>query len=336
MSDLSELMTTTDGGKVWKQVTVEKPEISGFSSIPVLETFNDILYMKIMINMTPHIFRLTNTDKKFAQIHGIPMIKDELNNTAKQGLESSRPTNIDNFDIKTKNTELRKVFQEALINDLVPSLGNFAVSGETYYLEYKQKLYRWKYGSDEWHYTGLEDKSESTISRLFTTTFDYSESYSSIINNFGNIGLKIAVSGNTVYVGKGDGHLAQSWDEGDTWNDVSADLPFAFSVFNAITFAGKTIYVATDKGSAYSRDGVNWHSFKNSEGIPIIIEKFAVEGMKVYGQDKNHVYKLKHKTGTWEQITPEIPDSVLTFAVDEKMLYIGTSNRGVLGFRLDE
>lgn len=364
VSDLGEIMTTTDGGKVWKQITVEKPNISGFSSIPVLETFNDILYMKIMINMTPHIYRLTNRDKKFTQIQGIPMINDELttekadisnenlpnkiqnrnydnlynelNNTTKQTLENSGHPNIDNSDIETLNTELRKVFQEALITDLIPALGNFAVSGETYYLEYKQKLYRWKYGADEWHYTGLEDKSESTISRLFATTFDYSDSYSSIINNFGNIGLKIAVSGNTVYVGKGDGHLAQSWDEGDTWNDVSAELPFAFSIFNALTFAGKTIYVATDKGSAYSSDGVNWHSLKNSEGIPIIIEKFAVEGMNVYGQDKNHVYKLKHKSGTWEQITPEIPDSVLSFAVDENMLYIGTSNRGVLGFRLDE
>ncbi len=361
VSDLSELMTTTDGGKVWKQVTVDKPDISGSSSIPVLETFNDILYMKIMINMTPHIYRLTNTDKKFTQIQGIPMINDEfttekanisnnnlpnqmqnknynnifnkLNNAAKQGLENSESPNMDNIDIETI---LKNIFQEALMSDLIPSLGNFAVSGETYYLEYKQKLYRWKYGADEWHYTGLEDKSESTISRLLPTTFDYSDSYFDIFNNFGNMGFKIAVLGNTVYVGKGDGQLAQSWDEGDTWNDITADLPFAFSVFYALTFAGKTIYVATDKGSAFSRDGVTWHSLINSEGIPIIIEKFAVEGMKVYGQDKNHVYQLNDKSITWEQITPEIPDSVLSFAVDENMLYIGASNRGVLGFRLDE
>lgn len=364
VAGMDELLTTTDGGKFWKKVTVDKPDISGSSSMPVLETFNDILYMKIMVNMTPHIFRLTNEDNKFTEIQGIPMINDklstekanisnnnlpnqthnktysnlfnELNNTAKQDLENSESPNIDNNDIETINTELTNAFREAIMSDLLPSFGSFAVSGETYYLEYMQKLYRWKYGADEWHYTGLEDKSESTISRLFPSTFDYSDSFSSIINNFDNIGFKIAVSGNTVYVGKGDGHLAQSWDEGDTWHDVTADLPFAFSAFNALTFAEKTIYVATDKGSAFSRDGVTWHSIKNSEGIPIIIEQFAVEGVMVYGQDKNHVYKLKDKSGTWEHITAEIPDSVLSFAVDENMLYIGTANRGVLGFMIEE
>lgn len=369
VSGMGELLTTTDGGKSWKQVPVDKPEterkpdILGLPSRPVLETFNDILYMKVMTDMTPYIFRLTDTDKKFTQIQGIPKINNEfttekanisndnlpnqmqnrnydnlfneLNNASKQGLDNIGPPNIENIDIETINTELTKVFQ-GFIPDLIPYSENFAVSGETYYLEYKQRLYRWKYGAVEWHYTGLEDKTESTTSRLLTKPFDYSESYYSFFNSLRKTGFKIAVSDNIVYIGKRDGHLAQSWDEGDTWNDVTESLPFAFSTFNALTFAGKTIYVATDKGSAYSKDGVNWHILKNSEGIPIIIENFAVEGMKVYGQDKNHVYQLNYRSVAWEQITPEIPDSVLSFAVDENMLYIGTANRGVLGFSLDE
>ena len=150
------------------------------------------------------------------------------------------------------------------------------------------------------------------------------------------------MSGNTVYVGKRDGHLAQSFDEGETWNDVTQDIPFSFTTFNALTFAGSTIYVATDEGVAYSNDGTHWHMATDAAGMLLVIEKLAVKGSTVYGTEdqdvhqKQHVYQLKENTSVWEQVTPEIPDSVLSFVVDGNVLYVGTSSSGVLRFTLDE
>ena len=151
-----------------------------------------------------------------------------------------------------------------------------------------------------------------------------------------SIGFKIAVSGKTVYVGKRDGHLAQSLNKGETWNDVTADLPFAITEFKAIAFAGSTVYVATDNGVAYSRDGTDWHMATDAEGEALVMQRFAVEGTTVYGTTGQYVYELKEGSNTWKQATPEIPDAVLSFAVDSNVLYVGTSSSGVLRFTLEE
>ena len=69
--------------------------------------------------------------------------------------------------------------------------GSFAVSDETFYMEYNYKLFRWNIGETEWFYTGVEETIE--LSRANVRS-----------------GFKIAASGETVYVGKRDGHLWQS------------------------------------------------------------------------------------------------------------------------------
>ena len=80
----------------------------------------------------------------------------------------------------------------------------------------------------------------------------------------------------------------------------------------------------------------------DAAGMLLVIEKLAVKGTTVYGtgdQDvhqKQHVYQLKENTSVWEQVTPLIPDSVLSFVVDGNALYVGTSSSGVLRFTLDE
>ena len=182
----------------------------------------------------------------------------------------------------------------------------------------------------EWHDTGLVDETE------FAFPFDYSAEASTSMNILDSIGFKIAVSGKTVYVGKRDGRLAQSFDEGETWNDVTAELPFAVTEFKAIAFAGSTVYVATDNGVAYSSDGTDWHSATDVEGETLVMERFAVEGTTVYGTTGQYVYQLTAGSNTWKQVTPEIPDAVLSFAVDGNTLYVGTSSSGVLRFTLDE
>ena len=232
--------------------------------------------------------------------------------------------------VKLRNEAFNKAFQEQAPAGMSSFFGSFAVSGETYYVEYGQKLFRWKPGMAEWHDTGLVDETE------FAFPFDYSAEASTSMNILDSIGFKIAVSGKTVYVGKRDGRLAQSFDEGETWNDVTAELPFAVTEFKAIAFAGSTVYVATDNGVAYSSDGTDWHATTDAEGEPLVMERFAVEETTVYGTTGQYVYALKEGANTWKQVTPEIPDAVLSFAVDGNVLYVGTASSGVLRFTLEE
>ena len=258
-------------------------------------------------------------------LKGIDIDPDQLNEKLTQKLNSHPDF------ARLKNEALNKVTTEQVSTGVPPFWGSFAVSGETYYVEYGQKLFRWEPDRTKWYDTGLIDEAE------FVFPVDYSVQASTSINVRDSIGFKIAVSGKTVYVGKRDGHLSQSFDKGETWNDVTADLPFSWTAFNALTFAGLTVYVATDKGVAYSSDGTHWHAVTtDTEGETLVMERFAAEGTTVYGTTGQYVYQLKEGSDTWKQVTPEIPDSVLSFAVDGNVLYVGTASSGVLRFTLDE
>ena len=257
-------------------------------------------------------------------LKGIDINRDQLNEKLMEKLNS-------NPDFaRLMNEAFNKAVEEQVSTGMPPFFGSFAVSGETYYVEYGQKLFRWEPDMTEWYDTGLIEEAE------FVFPVDYSAEAATSINVRDSIGFKLAVSGSTVYVGKRDGHLSQSFDEGDTWNDVTQDLPFSLTTFNAITFAGSTVYVATDKGVAYSNDGTRWHATTDTEGEQLVMERFTVAGATVYGTTGQYVYQLKENSDTWEQVTPEIPDIVLSFAVDSNVLYVGTSSSGVLRFRLDE
>ena len=157
---------------------------------------------------------------------------------AKQNLKEGVPPNPEDVDFEQLNETLNKAIQEQAAAGMMSFIGNFAVSGDTYYVEYGQALYRWKPGMSEWHNTGLVDKGEDPFLSLLSGPFDYSADVSTSYDAIGSMGFKIAVSGSTVYVGKRDGHLSQSFDDGDTWNDVTTDLPFSFEKFKAIAFAG--------------------------------------------------------------------------------------------------
>ena len=122
--------------------------------------------------------------------------------------------------------------------------GNFAVSGETFYMAYNYKLYRWNPGETEWFYTGVEETIELSRDNIRS-------------------GFKIAALGETVYVGKRDGCLLQSFDGGDSWNDMTSNLPLSVAHFNQILFADATVHVATDKGVFSSKEGVVWNVLTN-------------------------------------------------------------------------
>ena len=88
-----------------------------------------------------------------------------------------------------------------------------AVSRDVFYVEYMGELYKWKLGDPEWTGIGLVDDS-----------YRHGE-----IEAFGfGEGFKLAVLGETVYVGKRDGKLFQSLDEGNSWRDITPSLPLRF------------------------------------------------------------------------------------------------------------
>ena len=191
--------------------------------------------------------------------------------------------------------------------------GNFAVTGETFYMEYNYKLFRWNLGEPEWFYTGVEETIELSH------------------DNVGR-GFKLAASDETVYVGKRDGHLLQSLDDGSNWNDITPNLPLSVEHFGQVVFADATIHVATDKGVINSKDGVVWNALTDKAGELIIIKSLAASGGSVYGANDEGIYHLQSDTGTWEQVAPEISGIVTSLAVDESTFYVGTEYRGVLRF----
>ena len=195
--------------------------------------------------------------------------------------------------------------------------GNFAVSGETYYMEYNYKLFRWKPGDTRWSDTGVQETCELTRENMAHR-------------------FKLAVSGETVYVGKRDGQLFQSLDGGESWNNRTSDLPLSVAHFNHIVFADGTVHVATDKGVFSSIDGVVWNAITDKAGESIILKAFATAEAAIYGANDDGIYHLEKGTGTWEQIVPEIPDAITSLVVDGDAFYVGTEHRGVLCFARSE
>ena len=191
--------------------------------------------------------------------------------------------------------------------------GNFAVSGETYYMEYNYKLFRWKPGDVRWSDTGVEETCELTRENMAQR-------------------FKIAVSGEIVYVGKRDGQLVQSLDDGDSWNDVTSNLPLSVAYFNQIVIADATVHVATDRGVFSSKDGVVWNVTTDKAGEGVNLKSLATAGSAVYGANDDGIYCLEVETGTWEQIVPEIPDAITSLVVDRDAFYVGTEHCGVLRF----
>ena len=328
-----ELVISFDGGESWGSV-LRCPEI-----LTSMMKFNDVLYVKGVKGTSPQLFRVSAEDNGLVPVASMPSLegidletliraifKNELGEPLQDELEKNLEENTElkpeDFDMDRLSTVAHEAVEEGLVKLIQTYFGSFAVSGSTYYMESDQQLFRWKPGMTEWFNTGLADAGESIHSIAG-------------LEDQGSLGFKIAVSGETVYVGKRDGHLHQSFDEGDTWSDVTTDLPFSVTQFEAIAFAGPTLYVATDKGVTYSSDGTHWHTATDAEGTPLVIEKMAVDGTTVYGATAQQIYQLKENSNRWEPITPEVPNEIISLAVDGNTLYVGTRGSGVLRFTIN-
>ncbi len=339
--DLGFIVKTTDKGKTWKDVQVKIPmtthireETPSYSQIIVS---GDAIYAKGgntgLGKM--QIYRVSEDSNTLAPIQGMPTfasreLTDYLFTSQNPSIEELQ----DNFSGSTQYfKELLQLPRHGRWKlERLGLLGPFAVSGDTIYYEYNFKLFRWKQGETEWYDTGLEDIVGFSIDEPWLPRKD----------------LKLAVSEDTVYAGKRDGHLVVSFDRGNQWIDLTPALPFAVKTVNDIVLDGSTVYVATDAGIITSDDGRNWHAIPDASGKQVTMDKLAVNGKTLYGITKMtptfpRIAIFRLGDGTWNQIISEIPylyplgsDLITSFAVVGNTLYVGTERNGMLHFNLEK
>ena len=216
------LVTSSDGGESWVPVAGTSKNLTS------LVKFNDTIYARGLKGMSPQLFLLSAEDDAVIPVPGMPILTPRMGAEMKNALlgtisddvkkdaEENTNLNLENLDIDNH----KEVVVDSIEKFLRSLFGSFAVSGSTYYMECEGKLFRWKLGATEWVDVGLVDEGAPLDS------FDSLAGYARLHAN-------LAVLGRTVYVGQHAGYLFQSFDEGDTWNDVTGELPFSFTHFKA-------------------------------------------------------------------------------------------------------
>ena len=329
------IVRSIDSAESWKPILVdfgehalepiEKKDHTSRLDFPTLTITGDMFYSIAPKESELHIFRMSVNGDRLTSIKGMPILgRDVSINAQDTELQKAYEAVMadDDADNSEKTSELTGIFS-GLFENLQKTkeeqeviAGGFAVSGDTFYVEYKRRLFKWESGESEWANTGLIDAGDQPDDKF-------------------DSGFKLAVSGETVYVGKRDGHLFRSLDGGDTWKDLTLNLPFRFDRFNEIVFAGSTVYVATDAGVLASQTGESWRAITDKVGRHIVIDRLVVKGTGVYGAGNVGAYLL-NSHNRWEKISLEVPDNVIALTINGNRLYIATEQRGIFHTSLEK
>ena len=316
------MVQSVDDGESWTPVPIDyaeqasepsKRELpnSDFDTDSKFVIVDDVLYAIESGRDNLRIFHLSG-DNTFIPVQGVPDFgKRNLSPAVLKEIAVAQGMSFSGDPEKDRELMMDLSFYENYRR-----VGAFAVSGGTFYVEYKRKLFKWKPGDSEWKNTGLIDTGPQA-------------------NDGSKNGFELAVSGETVYVGKRDGRLFQSLDGGDSWRDITPSLPLRFTHFKAIVFVDSTAYVATDRGILVSQTGAYWRVLTDSAGERIVIDRFAVGGTSVYGAGNAGVYRLDDRRQS-EQIFPSVPDKVLSLALKNDKFYIVTRHHGMFQIPLAE
>jgi photosystem II stability/assembly factor-like uncharacterized protein len=309
-----EIVQSTDG-ESWERLSIGagKPVANMPARVihhAKLAAADGALYAILTEKDKLRILRLSTDGDVLVPVQGMPTFNSEMLSTGLWAAiaEIKKIHFPDNME---KNPKLTKAVRSMLTSARV---GGFAVSDETFYVEYQRGLFKWEPGDTEWTDTGLIDDSEP-------------------LKGFDR-GFKLAVSGDTVYVGKRDGKLFQSLDGGKSWKNITPTLPLHFTRFKQIVFAGTTVYVATDEGVLSSETGAHWQVLTDGMGALTVINKFAVHHTNLYGADDAGIYRLDTR-GKWEQVSASVPDKIVSLAVSNDRLYIATQQRGIFHISLE-
>ena len=279
---------------------------------------------KVDKEIEPHIFFLSADSSILVPIQRVPpfpsdLFGKKLRAASQEAVPENRAEDTSG-DAESTDDSTNIAQQMDPIQHIEKYPSGFAVSGETFYVEYQRRLLRWKRGELEWFNTGLIDIAE--LPNDFGSLVDYTRH------------LKLAVSGETVYAGKRDGHLFRSHDGGNTWKDLTSNLPLRFAHINEIVFVGSTVYVATDTGALTSEDGEHWRVITDKTGTHTVIDRMAVADMTVYGVGDSGAHLLDTR-GEWEKISPEVPGSIIAATINGNRLYVATEQRGMFHISLE-
>ena len=332
----TSITRSTDGGESWKALRLDPGEPTLKSEKEVVpndflvsskSAISDDIFYGIAAKEENEllIFHLSENGSILVPIQGVPPFRgdlsiEKLKAVSQKAQKENIADNTSGDDEKTDDfTDITQQMDPMQHLEKYPS--GFAVSGETFYVEYKRRLFRWKRGESEWFNTGLIDMA------------GLPNDIESLKDNMEN--LKLAVSDEAVYVGKRDGHLFRSFDGGNTWKDLTSNLPLRFEHINEIVFAGSTVYVATDAGVLTSQDGEHWRTITDKTGVHTIIDRMTVADTTVYGVGSGGAHLLD-KRGEWEKISPEVPGSIISTTINGDRLYVVTEQRGMFHISLEK
>ena len=319
-----DLRQSVNGGETWETVRMNDSDrefqaistgamLSNFSLVSQLATAGDVLYGIVQEKDDLCVVELSENDNMAVLMQDAPTFKRDLqfieleawNDDRKQAVMPHNRKKNDNFSTTFAFTETE------------PEIGGFAVSGKTFYAEYKRQLFKWNRRDSKWTDTGLSDTTE-TPKGIHHNSF------------------KLAASGEVVYVGKRDGTLFQSLDSGKSWKNITPILPLHYTHLKEIIFAGTTVYVSTDKGVLSSQTGAHWSVLTDKIGKQTMIDSLTVNGTTVYAANNTGgIYRLD-TDDRWKQIAPNVPGKIRDLAVNNRKLYIATRRSGIFHISLQE
>ena len=364
-----EIVQTSDKGKSWKTTLMGTPMTAPVrGDLPIfiqIREFDGTLYTKTIHGPGDRykmdVYRISTDSRTVIPIQDMSIFDSaELSNLWHEGRTGALDVSDKSFLEQLKENFVgadqffktlvrggtlnqNELYGETLYQDQhrlirwAGIMGTFAVSGDAFYVAYNFKLFRWRPGETAWYDTGVQETGELIYleaMKAFEAEGLSAEKIDEIIGSW-LLGFKLAVSGNTVYVGKWDGHLVASFDGGTNWLDLTPALPFPAKAFKDIVFVGATVYVATDEGVAASDNGKQWRAITDAAGTRLNMKKLTVAGDTLYGLTKDTgIYRLE--SGVWEQVVSKIPDHVETFAVDGNTVYVSTRDSNMLHFSLEK
>ena len=324
------LYQSTDEGVSWKELSIAELSFLKVTTTESLEQDRTHIYTsfesKLVVDNNNLYFIFPNTNNlQIARIstdgsirspiQSIPTSDDKaLSRKLRAGSKTAKETHLSDGSEKAHHAAVRIVSPPISGKDAKTRM--VAVCNDVFYAEQERRLFKWRLGDPKWTNTGLTDRDQGAYEDL-------------------RMELKLAVSGETIYVGKRDGKLFQSFDGGSNWRDVTPSLPLHFTYFNEITFANSTVYVATDEGVLSSETGAHWRVLTDSAGTRPIIDRFAVNGPTIYGVSDIGTYRLD-TDNQWKQISSEALGKTVDLAVINDKLYSAIEDRGIFHISLAE
>ena len=310
-----EIAQTNDNGNSWQNIQMDLTQNTDFATkqptITHIVKSNGDIYAKGGDNegiKKAKIYRVSQEHKRLVPVQDIPIIDGtimaifyqaiksaEIHNDYVQEQEKKMKENafgaeqffkqLEIYSMQLKRLDTRRAMLDLFWRGF---WGPFAIGNDTFYMEYNFKLFRWMPGETVWYDTGLEETVELTLDTIKKD-------------------LILAVTGDTVYVGKRDGHLVVSFDKGNNWTDLTPALPFHVNTFKDIVVDGMKAYVATDAGIIRTDDGRNWHTIMDATGTNLVMEHITVDNSVLYGiTQQTGIYRLEN--GNWQQVVSNTPE----------------------------